>query len=1025
MPALDILAGRERAWSLIRKLGEGDAGEIYLVESLLDKQVAVLKKPRHSAFTSDVVRQASQIEREARILEALSILDKPDGLIRTPHLLDQARPGTEFTDRFFIIVTLAQGFQLNLLAQLAHRGEGYASSGNNIAQAEISAAEARFLQHIAEQGAIPDLILLRLLSGLIEFLEKAHSFEINTPSNHYYGVIWNDIKPDHFFWNPQARLVSPGCFTAIDWGNGQFLEADGVTTDRTLSRVDDYVQLLDEMGRFLSSYSPDLLDRLKWLRDVPPGSAYSEGVLPLKVHLDKLLSVELDHLHNLRRQERDILDSALATQERYLELDRVQTEIMDCGELPDEKGFEDFFQRLIKSLLSANQFIEISQLCEKLGQKASPFQPEKWRLIGQIADFVAQEPKAQAALQAALAEDWPTALWDLQPYSTDEATSSDRNEHPKEVRWEELHLSLRSIYLHTSQQGLTPLVALRRLIHALQAAALSAPNQDPLPQEAIALADRLTRSLREEILPRWLQPEPDPPDSGLEYRELDRYLAEMEGGFPSAAQTLINALDQPRAQVNIILDAWGRMDFEVARRGLKHLLIWDPDRRRILQADRAIQSASGWLNEVRRGPQKDEPLLEFVTNLELEGRELRNRVGPARWLDGLLEAFAKLRKGAEPTAVIMEFADLRAELGWLIALDPRRPMLSHPGKAIQLEREKTAQSMPVFQGAKETRVGADHEFHLAEPLDTWAPEARGSSARVFLGHLQGAHRKTGLLAVKLMRPDVPDYALPLFREEAQVLTILRDVPGVAALSEMGFIRFNEGVELPQENQRSSSPDLQGEALRFGPDSVHRFLSELAKRVEQGWLPYLAIERMERSENLLFMCDVGYTRGRFLPLLEGLRMAVQICHILEAAHSRNIIYRDHKILHYYWHEKSNGVYLIDWNIARRQPQGLSKSEIQFDLVQFAARSLHYIVTGRAAPGALPLGPTKVEEIEAAARTYPVQWTYDDQRLPKEVRDILERSLAGEYADARSLREDLEHLFRQLYEMVKPTAAEESN
>ncbi|MBN2550872.1 MAG: hypothetical protein JXB15_17040 [Anaerolineales bacterium] len=1019
MPSLDILAGRERAWSILRKLGEGDAGEVYLVESLLDKQVAVLKKPRHSAFTSDVVRQASQIEREARILEALSVLDKPESLIHTPRLLDQARSGTEFTDRYFIIITLAQGFQLNQLAQLARRRESNVTPRSEIAQAEISPAELGFLQHIASRGAIPDLILLRLIRGLIEFLEKAHSFEINTPSQHYYGVIWNDIKPDHFFWNPHASRVSPGCFTAIDWGNGQFLEADGATTDRTLSRIDDYAQLLDEMGRFLSSYSPELLEKLAWQHDIPPGSAYSEGVLPLKVRLDEILNAISDHLRQLRRQERDILDSALVSRERYLELAQVQTDILDCGEIPDEKGYEDFFQRLIESLLEANQFVEISELCAKFSQAASLFEPEKWHLVGHIAKIVSQQPSAQAALQAALVDDWPTALWELQPYSTEEALSSEQNEFD----WEALCLALRSIYLHTSPQEPTPLVALKRLIHTLQAAALSSPNQPVLPQDTVALAERLSRNLREEILPRWLEPEPDPPDSGLEYREVERYLVELEDSFPSATQPLVNALNQPRAQVNIVLDAWGRMDFEVARRGLRHLLIWDPDRRRILQADRVILSASGWLNEVRRGPQKDEPLLEYVTNLELEGRELRSRVGPAHWLDGLLEAFAKLRKGAEPTAVIMEYADLRGELGWLIALDPRRPMLSQPGKPIHLERGKPAHTTPTFQGAKETRIGAGHEFYLTEPLDTWAPEARGSSARVFLGHLQSAHRKTGLLAVKLMRPDVADYALPLFREEAQALTILRDVPGVAALSEMGFILLDKGMQLPPENQPSSDQDLQGQALRYGADSVHRFLSELAKKVEQGWLPYLAIERMERSDNLLFMCDVGYTRGRFLPLLEGLRMAIQICHILEAAHARNIIYRDHKILHYYWQEKSNNVYLIDWNITKRQPQGLSKSEIQFDLVQFAARALHYIITGRAAPGALPLGPTRAEEIEAAARTYPVQWTYDDQRLPKEARDILERSLAGEYAEAKSLREDLENLFRQLYEVVKPAAADE--
>lgn len=142
------------------------------------------------------------------------------------------------------------------------------------------------------------------------------------------------------------------------------------------------------------------------------------------------------------------------------------------------------------------------------------------------------------------------------------------------------------------------------------------------------------------------------------------------------------------------------------------------------------------------------------------------------------------------------------------------------------------------------------------------------------------------------------------------------------------------------------------------------------------------------------------------------MAIQICEILDAAHKRDIIYRDHKILHYYWLEEANGISMIDWNIAKRFPQGLSVSEIQFDLVQFGARALHPILTGRAAQGALPLGPNKPEEIETAARTYPVSWTYDDSRLPKDIKDLLAAVLSGDYTSARKLGEDIRKIYTKL-------------
>ena len=195
-------------------------------------------------------------------------------------------------------------------------------------------------------------------------------------------------------------------------------------------------------------------------------------------------------------------------------------------------------------------------------------------------------------------------------------------------------------------------------------------------------------------------------------------------------------------------------------------------------------------------------------------------------------------------------------------------------------------------------------------------------------------------------------------------------------------------------------------------SIHNFLSDLEKQTAEGWLPYLALEKIDQDANLLSKCDIGYTNGRFLPTLEGLIMAFQICDILETAHKRSIIYRDHKILHYYWLDALNGIMMIDWNVAKRYPQGLSDSEIQFDLVQFGARALHPILTGRAAQGALPLGPNKPEEIEAAAHSYQVNWTYDDSRLPKDIKDILAAVLSGEYFSAKKLGEDIRQIYTKL-------------
>jgi serine/threonine protein kinase len=268
-------------------------------------------------------------------------------------------------------------------------------------------------------------------------------------------------------------------------------------------------------------------------------------------------------------------------------------------------------------------------------------------------------------------------------------------------------------------------------------------------------------------------------------------------------------------------------------------------------------------------------------------------------------------------------------------------------------------------------------------------------------------------AIKLMRMDKVDYSLPLFREEVQILSLLKDISGVTRLLECGFVRLDlgEAQQFPLDSAIEKIQALGGDLLRIGVDTASRFLDQLNSRVQDGWTPYLALEEQNQTNNLLRMCDAGLNRGQFLPVAQLVQMAIQICDILEIAHAHQIVYRDHKILHYYWLSESNGIYIIDWNVARYHPEGLSEVEIHMDLVQFGARGLHHILTGRAAPGALPLGPTRPEEIEQAAQSYRPQWTYDDQRLPEEIKEILERVLAGGYSSAAGLRDDLKRAYMQ--------------
>lgn len=991
IPIPEIAAGELRAWKLLEKLGEGDAGEVYRVESLIEHKIAILKRPRRNGFPSDSIRQAAQIEQEAHILRSLTRIQTPGSYVRAPELLDQSKTGSEYSDRFFIVVSIAKGINLSSLARIARFGLNGDFQKDLYEHQNLPSGNQRIIQYIGETGRISSLLLLRACAGLIDYLELIHKIEVDTPAGKAYGVLWNDIKPDHIFWEPLTSR-----FTLIDWGNARFLDADGITKDRLHSRLGDYQQFLSEMGQFLLEVAPDLHRELEWPRDFTSLDVYSAGIMPLKARILACLEEETEKLRQAREVESRILQATTFDLESLNQLQAVQQQILSNNELPDYSGAERYFFNLAAFLVQDNQLSQTAQLCD-LAENVTLIDADTCLLLRRLTVAASSTDALRQVLLASLAGDWLTALWDLCLATFHTPPDPHRNDLIDSMR-----------FRITGSTTLRPLVALNRVIHSLQA------NIQKNPDDLRYI--ELYQRLREEILPRWQQTEPDPPNSGLEYTEIERYFEDLLSLTPEAGQSLLHSLDQPRAQVNLVLDAWERKDFETARRALRQLLAWDPDRNRVFLADKALSSVPAWLAMLSSGPGDDEPLQDFITRLELIGREFRNQIGPSIWLDALLDSFKQLRKGAEPTDVLVEHPQARDELAWLIVLEPRRPILVSSNRALSLERSPiSGEDRPVLYGTRESLLGVDDGILLADPLDTWASEARGSSARSFLGELplpKGARRQA---ALKIMRPDQADYALPLFSEEARILTQLRDTPGVNILLECGFIKLDQ-VNLPPEDRHASGRELSGKALRFGVDSVHLFLNDLEKRVAQGWLPYLALEKQERADNLLLLCDVGYTHGRFMPILEALIIAIQICDILEIAHSRNIVYRDHKILHYYWQSEYNGVFIIDWNIARRFPEGLSPADIQFDLVQFGARALHYLFTGRAAPGALPMSANRPEEIEAADHSYTVQWTYDDQRLPKDIKDLLEAVLAGTFYSARSLREELLNIYRKLSELA---------
>ncbi len=1011
----EAIQGQRQSWNLIKKLGEGDAGEVYLAESVLDRQRVIAKRPRRGAFFSDSIRQANQIRTEASILRSLQRISLPGDIFKfkTPLLIDQNKPEFDLGEQAFIIIEQAHGLDLKQLSQLIRFG---ATSLESLAD---HPALSPIVQQWSRYEQFPAPLLVRILLGLLRFLEAIHTSETRDELGSHSGILWNDVKPDHLYWDAQSA-----CVTVIDWGNSQYLESGGISKNRQYKAGDDIRQYILEMGNFLAEVNPGLHASLEWPEDLPRDDDYAQALEELAHRLEIQYQADQEQLQALRRQETAYQDSPKPDLEQIDRFVALQEELSRYGEQPDHTGTSNFISTAAYQMAAEDRLDEFIKICDKASSIPN-IATDKWLLLSEIANIARQSSSNDTvcrasfinALTAGIAEDWTSALWELFTCLGDKT---------RPEWWEKISQELRRVCLGLDPEAITPYTMFARLYYTLQAEVTRKSNQilrdanhqngdqEPGSNGFHWQASTDTINLvNEEIIKKWKEIEPTPPFSGIGYTVVDSLMPGIEELLPDWRDKLEKCLVQPKAQVDLVLKAWDEKDFELARRGLRTILIWDPDRTRLITAEKAIEAAPAWLGRIHKGAGKDEPFYDYLTSVELAGRTLRNQIGPARWLDDPLEAFKRLRKGTRSVDLMIEIPEIMLELPWLNEYQSREIVTIPHTRRLTVERDLPRPvSLIASEGMLEGKFGPNQKMALAEPLDTWRPEARGSSARVFAGYLNNLSKKPVALAFKIMRPDQQDYALPLFIEETQVLTMLNDVPGITPMVELGYLKLDEGQSLPSDDSHASAEQLSGQVIHFGTEQAQNFLAAMDRQLALGWLPYLALGKRNPEHNLLHYCDASYTHGWFLPFRDSLVLALQICDILQFAHDRNIVYRDHKLLHYYWEIETHGVVMIDWNIAKRHSQGLPDAEIQFDLVQLGARGLHHLFTGRPAQGSLPLGPNRPEDIEKASTHYPVNWTYDDERLPNTLRSILERMLNQGYTQVGEVRQDLLAIYQQL-------------
>ena len=359
-------------------------------------------------------------------------------------------------EQTFIIIEQASGLNLKLLSQVIRFGPA------SIQTLPANPESTFFIQQWSQFPEFPAQLLVRILLGVLNLLETIHTTEIRNEQGTQSGVIWNDVKPEHLYWDPLAVRL-----TVIDWGNSQFLESDSVTKDRQYSALDDFRQFIQEMGSFISEVNPDLYTRLEWPESSASGDIYEHVIQPLKEKLAALHEIDSEHLQELRRQEVDLYGLSRPELEQIAQYEELQQQLAAYGEMPDNSGAINFMSKAAFQMASEYRLAEFQKVCENAARLLST-SSDKWKLLNEIAEVARQTADTDEltqtafsnALAAGVAGDWTAALWEL---------FARLGDGPRPDWWEKISQEVRKICLGLEPEAISPYTMFARLYYTLQA----------------------------------------------------------------------------------------------------------------------------------------------------------------------------------------------------------------------------------------------------------------------------------------------------------------------------------------------------------------------------------------------------------------------------------------------------------------------------------------------------------------------------------------------------------------------------
>ncbi|MDD3948967.1 MAG: hypothetical protein PHT43_05845, partial [Anaerolineaceae bacterium] len=596
--------GRERVWQIQEVVGSGDAGEVLRVQSMQGGLEGVMKRPIQNVSGGTILRQAAQIETEGKILLALEGLNLfRDGLtIHTPTLFDQSIPGTSNTANLFIVSEEVSGTPITNLLQAKHSGG----------------------------EPIPLNVVMKVLSAAFYLLEQIHS----------KGIIWNDVKMDHIYWDATSRKMS-----FIDWGNGQFLQPQA---DLATSPIwQDYEQLIEEGSALLNQTAPHLLLDLGW-------PAHSKDLDLLQIKQLQLRVNYLETYLTMRSTEYQLLfqkftqfladfDSLEQTLELYKDLKAF-------GIQTNNQTLLKASQELLLKFLENEEYDSSKRILAAMKAQVTDLLTPQWHIVDYLieADLAIPTDKLLELIKAIFSSEWSEVVWLARNLiSSDERRS-----------------------------------ALASLIYTTRNLAFDSSNTPTIYAEMLALKNSLTEQLRllkqerpeesqfaeglakiekalQDLIGAWAVLKKDEA-LGEKFITLKQILGAVNSLQLKAPRPLAELLQQALSSIREVYQVWNAADFPSIFKAIKKLYLTEPTLDYLLPLMGQLESMSSRLQSFESGPQDEQSITSFAKSLLDQQDDLVTHLTSANWLNNYLYALQSMVQALD----LDSLRDLAATYEW-------------------------------------------------------------------------------------------------------------------------------------------------------------------------------------------------------------------------------------------------------------------------------------------------------------------------------------------------------------------------